>query len=406
LSGSRQRWNGEGKDIKVQRIANLLSLAIVSVIGACAPTVQPATPPAPLQQQSTADVAKLLVLAPQANGCTPGMPESFVARKVQVLASKPDATFENNFGGYDPYYLGPSPAGAPTSTESGLLKRAFELAPRWLQFHLCNQVNFVFVDPNPYRGNPEFGWAFWESSDPAQTQNGRNQSLARFIGISRAALEDPDLSLGQSETNVVQRLLRNPPAAPAVRVTAKITRGNTNVAADDGSAAWAVLAILAHEMGHMFWHDICDGDNNQNDQRRCFSHFHKFGWVDVGGHWTLRSFGDPIPGAKQLRDESGAALQQPRTVQAALQRLYAGNGPVRFADLFATRAPDEDIAETYKFLALTDAIDPDRSRVTSLIVQGDTWAGDVVANLVKPDLCAKVQFIRTSLLEPALPCSR
>jgi hypothetical protein len=166
-----------------------------------------------------------------------------------------------------------------------------------------------------------------------------------------------------------------------------------------------VLAILAHEMGHMFWHDVCDGDSNQRDQRRCYAHFHKYSWQNVGDHWTLRTFGKKIPAASQLREDV-VDLQRSRTAAAALQRVYTGTaGPIRWADLFATIAPDEDIAETYKYLALTDASDPNRPRVTSLIVQGDSWSGDVVANLGKQDLCAKVQFIRTSLLQPAVPCS-
>lgn len=386
----------------MQRIAALLSLAIVSVIVACSPVARHAQ----IAQQPTADETKLLVLAPQANGCTPGVPQSFIAGKVRALASTPDVTFETNFGGYDPDYRGPSPAGMPSAYESDLLRRAFELAPRWLQFNLCNQVNFVFVDPNQYRGNAEFGWAFWESSDPAQTQNGKNHSLARFVGVSRAALEDKSLTLGQSETHIVQSLLGNPAAASPVRVIARISQGYTSGAQDTDNAAWAVLAILAHEMGHMFWHDVCDGDSNQRDQKRCFAHFHKYSWQNVGDHWTLRTFGEKIPAAAQLRDDIVPGLQRGRVSSAALERLYAGKGtPVRWAGLFATIAPDEDIAETYKYLALTDQSDPDRPRVTSLIVQGDSWSGDIVANLGRQDLCAKVQFIRTSLLQPALPCS-
>jgi hypothetical protein len=389
----------------MQRVAVLLSLAIIGVINACSPVAQQAAPPSQVAQQPAADVAKLLLLAPQSNGCTPGAPQSFIAGKVQVLAATPDATFENNFGGYDPHYRGPSPAGAPPANESDLLRRAFELAPPWLQFQLCNQVNFVFVDPNQYPGNAEFGWAFWESSDPAQSQNGKNHSLARFIGISRAALEDKNLTLSQSETHIVQSLLPNTAVSP-VRVSARITRGYMGDAQETDSAAWAVLGILAHEMGHMFWHDVCDGDSNQRDQRRCYAHFHRYGWQNVGDHWTLRTFGQRIPAASQLRADFVAGVERGRISPAALQRLYTGSdGPVRWANLFATVAPDEDIAETYKYLALTDAVDPHRPRVTSLIVQGDSWTGDVVANLGRSDLCAKVQFIRTSLLQPALPCA-
>jgi hypothetical protein len=376
----------------------ILSVGMVILLEACATPVPVAAPTSGTARPVSDVTAQRLFQAPQPNGCLPNMPATFVAAKVQMLASNPNATFGNNFGGYDPNYVGPSPAGSASNEETKLLAQAFNLAPQWLQFQLCNQVNFVFVDPNQYQANSEFGWAFWESSDPKQTQNSQNHSQARFIGIAQAALDDKNITLSSSETRVLQILLGNPGSAPTV--TASFTAGTD-------SAAWAVLAILAHEMGHLFWHDVCDGDSNQRDQRRCGS-FHKHGWQNVGDHWTLREFGAPIPNAKHypLVDDSVSIMKQTQPPFPALKRLYAGrNSVTRWVDLFAAVAPDEDVAETYKLAALTDSSDANRPRLAALTVSyGDNWNGDIVANLDRQELCSKLQFIETSLLQPARTC--
>jgi hypothetical protein len=91
-----------------------------------------------------------------------------------------------------------------------------------------------------------------------------------------------------------------------------------------------------------------------------------------------------------------------------LRRLYEGRGSiVRWADLFAAIAPDEDVVETYKLVALKDAAGPNGARLASLTVAftgSGAWSGDIMVNLTKQKLCTKVQFIKTSLLQPPPPC--
>jgi hypothetical protein len=172
-----------------------------------------------------------------------------------------------------------------------------------------------------------------------------------------------------------------------------------------------VLAILAHEMGHVFWHDNCDHGQNQTNQRSCFDDFHKYGWKTVGGRWNLRRFGAMIPGAKhKLRVFDDWETDQPP--YHIMEQLY--EGPT-FASLFAAVAPDEDVAETYKFIVLRDARDapvpPQISgpQLTSLVVSFDNgsdppWQGNIMAHLATSDLCAKRTYIEGLLRVTPPPC--
>lgn len=363
----------------------------------------------------------LMAITSLASGCTPvtpsqpiGAPTSvkpfaidecragvtFVQAKVQLLARN-SATFGSNFGGYGERYKGPTPDGPISNADTALLQHVFQLAPGWFQSELCNKVDTIFVDENPYEGNNEFGWAFWEASSPPQGTGQR-----RFVGISQAALQDSNLSLAGSENGIILSLLKAGIPTKYPSITASFSNGGK-----DGPA-WAILAILAHEMGHLFWHDYCDHAENQSNQRACFDGFHKYGWETVGGRWNLRHFGAPIPGAKHKVSafDNWQVEEQPYPV---LRRLY--EGPT-FASLFAVVAPDEDLAETYKFVVLRDARDapvpPQTSspQLTSLAIgfnEGSAfpWQGNIMANLAKSDLCAKAAYIE-SLLRVTPSCSK
>jgi hypothetical protein len=174
---------------------------------------------------------------------------------------------------------------------------------------------------------------------------------------------------------------------------------------------WAILAILAHEMGHLFWHNICDGKNDQKTQTGCDNVFHNSGWAilaDTSHPWHLRQFGTTINGATHRlpAPPDSAQLENDRWPFPHLKDLYSSD---TWSDMFSFIAPDEEIAEAYKFMALMEASDSGtilQSMVIQVPDEGTPatggWSSDIVARLKNP---LGLLALKVSLLRACVPLS-
>lgn len=265
-------------------------------------------------------------------------------------------------------------------------------------------LDAVYVDgaPCPSRENEECfqgSWA-WKQSQPRPGPNGR------IIGLSRAFWTGVHSSpiYSQYETDLMRSLL------PGSEI------GYAGAAPVDNFAT-ALLAALAHEMGHLAYYTVVDPLTDPTSF--CSGNF--FGnpakpsdapWVtpvhhaprdDLGRPWRrfqtlaerdklwstgrwkdrhkkpphIRDIDHPSPGANPVASQIDALVST----------------PAPWASPFAAMSPDEDFVETYKFKVLTTAVQP-LSAVT-ITVPG-AGAEDIVSdyrNNLKPKLAAKVDCI-------------
>ena len=158
------------------------------------------------------------------------------------------------------------------------------------------------------------------------------------------------------------------------------------------SSAIAVLAVLAHEYGHVLWFDTfvpSPGGNFLNNQNFCSGSFYP------GGNWG----GKPVdlPGIKKIRwaefgdisPNAGADVQGlPNAIDAS---GYAGASPLlhnlhksrNWASAFAAFSSNEDFVETFELGAVRDA----KLQINGQAYQLTQLTADViVANVVIPDV--------------------
>jgi hypothetical protein len=134
--------------------------------------------------------------------------------------------------------------------------------------------------------------------------------------------------------------------------------------ASNSTPEMTVLAVLAHEMGHILAY------RKQVLNQRCGNVsppvqqiFWRNAWSSAANPDYFHRFGDQFPGDHRLR---GLSKNQAIGNPVVLGRIYGMPRDQQFADwasLLANVAPDEDLIETYKFMILnTD------NRLTSLII--------------------------------------
>lgn len=227
------------------------------------------------------------------------------------------------------------------------VQKVFDNSPPDLQFELCT-VDQVFIDPNQSAPN-------WGLRDP---RSGRVD--IKWIGIS--VREFPEITVAplyaKLETDNVKNLLLGGMPLPGSDGMNWLNGVSHNASPDNPTIQ--IMAILAHEMGHIMWWaeeipDVqCPAGGARfasiggwlpqpiNNRRG----FHGFG-ADRGNHSALESFS--IQGMRaELR---GNAISLSHLTQDMVGVYKDGN----WADLFSFVDPDEDFIETYKFWALTHA---------------------------------------------------
>lgn len=215
-----------------------------------------------------------------------------------------------------------------TDTQNAIAA-AYEIAPEFFRERLCAVTKIFLDDRGP--------WGFREN--PKQfTFDLKPAVMGRYIALPDAA----PIGYGDYERAVMTNLLDWPPK----RV----------VAADD-SQALMMLAVLAHEDGHIFFKQIMAPNSEPIDPTRiCGGHF----W---DGSWTAPVEIAPVKGVATYLGEHRTPPQIQDVVRTQnraeaedrLLELFRGR---RWVSLLAAYSPEHDFVETYKALVLSRARTP------------------------------------------------
>jgi hypothetical protein len=129
-----------------------------------------------------------------------------------------------------------------------------------------------------------------------------------------------------------------------------------------------VLAVLAHEYGHVLFYDTFKPlGGSVNYGNFCGDTFFSDSWQTLPTPPNWRLFGVPDGVHKpddvqttELVKLAGPVPSDPTRASALANRLYSLTGtgaPTgRWASLFATFSPDEDFVETFKHFVLRNAV--------------------------------------------------
>jgi hypothetical protein len=122
-----------------------------------------------------------------------------------------------------------------------------------------------------------------------------------------------------------------------------------------------VLAVLAHEFGHVLWYDTFrpTAGGPYDFDTFCDGTFFVRSWRHTDKPPEWRNFGDaqnshvPSDADADVVDIALALVNQtPGLAGDLLERLYRQKA--RWASLFAAFSPDEDFVETFKFYIVTN----------------------------------------------------
>jgi hypothetical protein len=218
------------------------------------------------------------------------------------------------------------------------LSAAFQLADPDLQTQLCS-LEKVFVDRD--NRDIQIGWGFWEN--PRDQRDERNVARQRmYIGLPAELWTDRP-SLLDVENRTFASLL------PKGRETWEGWREDRPryTTSDRNDFSWALLSILAHEMGHIVY--VRADLARDSALRAC----QLATWENLGTRARFRKFGDetgqhsePFPTQLDFAISKG---NKPDSDKALVQ-IYG----VR-ASLLAAASPDEDFVERYKLSVLARA---------------------------------------------------
>jgi hypothetical protein len=259
----------------------------------------------------------------------------------------------------------------------GIMKDAYKLAPDNVKSALC-QLTRVFVTTDHTYTNPSDrreALGIWES-------HGRGDGGV-YIAIPDQLLSSAS-SLADEENNVLGRLLL--PQSSSPYPSGHSLPMFANVGSASATPAAAVLAVLAHELGHVLLSDThADGTGGEghNHPRQCHnlpkdkcfeSAFlgrpgENRGWDKVVFHQRMRRWTDfanhngniyqnPAFRFSNVVSDLTSTPTHPSNDADATRDMYAIYHGRSFTSLFATVSPEEDFVETYKYAALAAAADP------------------------------------------------
>ena len=152
---------------------------------------------------------------------------------------------------------------------------------------------------------------------------------------------------------------------------------------DDNTGTVTLLAILAHEFGHVLWYDTMDPNRDPdyvvNNSWCPGLGFFTAGWIDppakppmwrefAGSHPANAASGSPFP---DLLREIGQG--QWSNAQGNLKNVVYGDSR-GYPSLFGAYSPDEDFIETFVFAVLLRAEHPLRN--LKLRIPNGPFAGD------------------------------
>lgn len=275
---------------------------------------------------------------------------------------------------------------AAQAKDAELIVAAYNAAPPFFQAALC-RVDHIYIDTDTKNPAKPSVWGMRERINPDE-----NNQPRIHIGIAKGLLADiakRPKPYAAYENQLAAALLAPSPMAPAKSLAPLSYTASPDPAKGPQPAAIAVLAILAHEMGHIVWweRDVGAGD------------FPAISWTGKSVQHGFHEFGVADPQNPPQRPpvktdvQYGLRYGTPAQVAADLQKVYSGE----WASLFATVAADEDFVETYKLVVLTDpGGGAGRQALTSLKVTIPGAAGaDVLANLNgDTKLAQKAKWVR------------
>jgi hypothetical protein len=301
------------------------------------------------------------ILVATALACTPAVAPPPTFTLTTVNCSSP-ANFANSAQRLSAAFVPDplSPGNPPTSngpiTNPSILAdlaAAFSLAPPNFLNELCggsgNPAVSLFVQDCP----PAPGICTVGSWGYRQRATG-----ARFIALSAGLWQGnaPALSYPAFETAVIDNLVGVPGLA-------------SYVSANNPSPEMTVLAVMAHEFGHiLFWGRSALNRPCPHPPPGLDPIFWRIAWSRAAGPPPFHNFGvQDNAGDQRIRgpskDDVARNAGNPSVARGFLGHIYSGD----WAGLLANVAPDEDLIETYKFLVLTTARNVGRGPLTSLV---------------------------------------
>ena len=315
---------------------------------------------------------------PTYRACASGA--AFVANKVRLLGR-----FDlqrNGASGSDGSYVAPTLSGnPPTAVQTDPLENAWDIAPKYLQDALCEDVDWVFIDPD---NQAPWGWSYWEEATLNQGSgggNGLNTGNGVFIAIGAnllAAVQGTSpLTVSQLEFDLVRRLFTT--ATPKLFDTGAGKRIQVTVSNPGSGTATGqetVLSVLAREMGFVTEHELTRRAGSfppcvANQNATFNNSFYNTSWSSWEKQYHLKpelgrihTFGKQTGGLtpKNTWPTLSYILNEmsPASAAAAIkdvEGIYEGTStnPSEWADFLAYRAPIEDFVETFRLWALYNA---------------------------------------------------
>jgi len=271
------------------------------------------------------------------------------------------------------------------------LAKAYRLAPEHIKQKLCN-VKRLFLTEDDYGS-----WGLWEARDSAEhnPEHGGTETNRLFIAISDKALSE---SLNTLHANILAKLLN----------TNELTAIARFEGAGTDDPAWAALALLAHELGHILVGvSDADGFDPRHPRRKpevgsgeppsqCFD------TVILAKYWQRNlflsemkrfvGFGEQNPNRqKNIQFILDELRGHPVEANNALRALYRSK---EFPSGVAAVSPVEHLVVTFEFKVLADALP--ESGMQRLSIKLPTQTTSMTLN----------QFLSAKTLSPQVDCLR
>jgi len=251
-------------------------------------------------------------------------------------------------------YTPPVPGSPITGTALTKLTAALTLTKQPFLDRLCLDLTHFFVD-----GGADKPYAFWES-DSQKAAAGHDKAWV-FIGLPQWALLANQPTYSGLETAISNALVNNGVISPTPPYVTKVT-GTPN---DQNTA---LLAIIAHEEGHIFAHDfLMPDDNTKTKMCKDSQPFLSTTWASYGPLPQFHIYNTPVLAVHSQHDPfprniARDAIANTATANDTYDSLFRNHN---FVSLFAALGPDEDIAETFKYYTL---LNESNTPLTSLTI--------------------------------------
>ena len=217
--------------------------------------------------------------------------------------------------------------------------------------------------------------------------NGKGRWIALSAELSTGSLA---LTFANYETEKLHRTLKNLANSGAAHEYPKHETDSV-----DGPQM-GLLAVIAHEVGHVFYFERCLGAGFQH----CGAQFHTDNWNGIGFSDRTpprgKSFQDQNRRDKNLNLEMlatqwvGAATPDQATQLFDLYGLPPSSA--RWVSLLVATAPDEEFVELFELVILRNAATPLKELTIQL--NPDRMVNIISSNLAKGPLSRHYEFVR------------